>query len=80
MISSPRNVKVSKSLFLILFFLVSKTLDELVLEWKKDQPVTTAEFGMSQFELDNIEADKCPSTESFGQIGNVSVICGHLAL
>jgi hypothetical protein len=44
-------------------------LEELVLEWKKENPVTTADLGMSQFELDEITVAKCPSTESFGQIG-----------
>jgi hypothetical protein len=55
--------------YLILLFSVSKTLEELVLEWKKENPVTTADLGMSQFELDEITVAKCPSTESFGQIG-----------
>jgi len=53
----------------LIFKKVSKTLEELVLEWKKDNPVTTADLGMSQFELDKISNSKCPSTESFGQIG-----------
>ena len=52
---------------LIRIHLVSKTMDELVLEWMKESPVTTGSLGMSQFEIDGIDAGKC--WESFGQIG-----------
>lgn len=45
---------------------VSKTVEELILEWKENKPITTGNLGMSQFELTNIVADKCH--ESF-QIG-----------
>jgi len=51
---------------------VSKTTDELVLEWSQEKAITTGTSGMSQFEIDDIQAVKCH--ESFVQIGKSSKI------
>ncbi|OXA56418.1 Glycine receptor subunit alpha-3 [Folsomia candida] len=55
----------------------SKTVEELILEWKKKDPVTTRNFGMSQFELVKIAAEKCK--EDF-QIGNYSCLVAEFHL
>ncbi|ODM87724.1 Glycine receptor subunit alpha-2, partial [Orchesella cincta] len=56
----------------------SKTVEELILEWKKEDPIVTATLGMTQFDMVDIVASKCH--ESF-QIGNYSCLVAefHLA-
>jgi hypothetical protein len=39
----------------------------LVLEWKDKDPVTTRNFGMSQFELVQIRAEKCKEDFQIGE-------------
>lgn len=48
------------------FISVSKTVEELILQWKDEKPITTAKLGMTQFDMVAIVATKCE--ESF-QIG-----------
>lgn len=48
-------------------FVVSKTVEELILEWKEKDPVTTRNFGMSQFELVKIVAEKCKEDFQIGK-------------
>ncbi|ODM96329.1 Glutamate-gated chloride channel, partial [Orchesella cincta] len=55
----------------------SKTVEELILAWKEDNPVTTGNLGMSQFELVAIVTDRCQ--ESF-QIGNYSCLVAEFHL
>lgn len=42
-------------------------MEELILEWKKKDPVTTRNFGMSQFELVKIAAEKCKEDFQIGE-------------
>lgn len=61
-----------KLLFILLwyfFIAVSKTVEELILEWKKENPVSIGNLGMSQFELENIRTDTCEESFQMGQIG-----------
>ncbi|CAL8142119.1 unnamed protein product [Orchesella dallaii] len=55
----------------------SKTVEELILEWKEKDPIITGNLGMSQFELTKIVASKCH--ESF-QIGNYSCLVAEFHL
>lgn len=48
--------------------LVSKTVEELILDWKEENPVTTGNLGMSQFELEHIRTDRCQESFQIGKI------------
>ncbi|OXA43570.1 Glycine receptor subunit beta-type 4 [Folsomia candida] len=57
---------------------ISKTVEELILEWKLENPITTGSLQMTQFAMVDIIAAKCH--EAF-QIGNYSCLVAefHLA-
>jgi len=45
---------------------VSKTVEELILEWKETNPITTGNLGLSQFDLIDIVASKCHAAFQIG--------------
>ncbi|XP_035707063.1 glycine receptor subunit alpha-2 isoform X2 [Folsomia candida] len=55
----------------------SKTVEELILEWNPEEPISIKGLGMSQFELQKIVPSKCH--EEF-QIGNYSCLVAEFHL
>lgn len=53
--------------FTIIFLTVSKTVEELVLEWNPEDPVAIKSLGMSQFELEKIVPSKCHEEFQIGK-------------
>ena len=57
----------------MIFFSVSKTTKELLLDWEKvhDKPVIVAEdLRMPQFEMQKITNDMCHETNHMGKLNN----------
>ncbi len=57
------------------FLTVSKTVEELILDWKQENPITTGSLQMTQFAMVDIVAAKCH--EAF-QIGKMHVFSHFL--
>jgi len=50
----------------VVYSIVSKTVEELELLWKIENPITTGSLGMTQFEMVNIVAAKCHEAFQIG--------------
>lgn len=48
-------------------FSVSKTVEELILEWNPEEPISIKGLGMSQFELQKIVPSKCHEEFQIGK-------------
>ncbi len=48
--------------------IVSKTVEELILEWNPEEPISIKGLGMSQFELQKIVPSKCHEEFQIGKL------------